>query len=151
MKTYRTEFHTGFSAIGISPESIAARNSGLLVDCMNVRLTKNGLEGYTPDIKNILDSDCAFIDSITGLAVTITKRWPFPQVFLTDVGLFIGALEGLFWLSDPALLKLYSFGTGPVTWPWSCAPIGKYPTFTSGDVLVYMDSVSNAYKKVTYA
>ena len=271
MKTFRSEFHAGFSGIGINPEDISARNSGLLVDCMNVRLTKNGLEGYTPDIKSILDADCVFastvelmsnkvdrdfsgasawtnvdinaydetgdltitasaagqyctcpvasmptsisskyrlkfdvanivgtwtlksydgtqtIGTVTGnglqqvfewtatttgglrivsvatnssgdfdnftlsIQIAITRRWPFPQVFLTDVGLFIGALEGLFWLADDDPLTLYSFGTGAVTWPWSCAPIGAYPAFTCGDVLVYMDDVSNAYKKVTYA
>ena len=146
MKTYRTEFHTGFSSIGINPESVSARNSGLLVDCMNVCITKNGLLGYSPDIKSILDGDWAFVDSVTGAAVTITRRWPFPQVFLTDVGLFIGALEGLYWVSDYAPLTLYSFGTGAVTWPWSCIAIGKVPAFTSGDAFVYFDDTANAYK-----
>lgn len=149
MKTYRTEFHAGFSSVGLNPEKTAARNTGLLSDCMNMVLTKNGLLGYSPEIKSILDSDISFVDSVTGAAVTITRRWPFPQVFLTDVGIFIGALEGLYWLSDDSPLTLYSFGTGAVTWPWSCANIGKYPAFTSGDALVYMDHNSNAYKVVT--
>lgn len=151
MKTYRTTFHAGFSSVGLNPESVSGRNTGLLSDCMNVRLTKTGLEGYSPLIKSILDDDCDFVDSVTGIAITISRRWPFPQLFLTDVGLFIGALEGLYWLSDDDPLTLYSFSTGAVTWPWSCAAIGKYPAFSCGDVFVYMDNIANAYKVVTYA
>jgi hypothetical protein len=148
MKTYRTELHAGFIA-GLNPEKTPARNTGLLADCMNMVLTKNGLMGYSPVIKSILDPDVSFVDSVTGASITVTRRWPFPQVFLTDVGIFIGALEGLYWLSDDSPLTLFDFATGHVTWPWSCAPIGKYPAFTCGDVLVYMDDISNTYKVVT--
>jgi hypothetical protein len=153
MKTYRTEFHAGFSAVGLNPESIPAKNSGLLVDCMNVRVTKNGLEGYTPDIKSLLDGDVSFIDASTHVAITITKRWPFPQIFSTSIGPFIGALEGLFYLNPTdgtTPLELVNMQTGAVTWPWSCIPTAP-PIFTCGDVLIYWDNVANTYKVKTYA
>lgn len=136
---------------GLNPHP-GGLNTPFLYIAQNVRLTKTGLEGYLPDIKNILDPDISFVDSVTGLAVTITNRWPFPQLFLTDVGIHIGALEGLFFVQQTAPTKvLYSYGTGAVTWPWSCANIDQVPAFTSGDVLVYFDHNTNAYVVKNYA
>lgn len=136
---------------GLNPHP-GGLNTPFLYIAQNVRLTKTGLEGYLPDIKNILDPDISFVDSVTGLAVTITNRWPFPQLFLTDVGIHIGALEGLFFVQQTTPTKvLYSYGTGAVTWPWSCANIDQVPAFTSGDVLVYFDHNTNAYVVKNYA
>ncbi len=151
MKTYRSIFKEGFRETGLNPWA-EARNSGLLVECVNASITKNGLVGYQPDVTSIFATGFAFVDSVTHVAVTITQRWPFPQLFLTDVGLHIGALEGLFFL-DPStpLQELYSYGTGAVTWPWSCAEINQRPCFTSGDVIVYYNDVSDAYVVKKYA
>ena len=43
------------------------------------------------------------------------------------------------------LMELYAYGTGAVTWPWFCAEINQRPMFTSGDVLVYYNDISDAY------
>lgn len=151
MKSYRTILDKVLTEGGLNPHP-GGLNTPFLYIAQNVRLTKTGLEGYLPDIKNILDPDISFVDSVTGLAVTITNRWPFPQLFLTDVGIHIGALEGLFFVQQTAPTKvLYSYGTGAVTWPWSCANIDQVPAFTSGDVLVYFDHNTNAYVVKNYA
>ncbi len=151
MKSYRTILDKVLTEGGLNPHP-GGLNTPFLYIAQNVRLTKTGLEGYLPDIKNILDPDISFVDSVTGLAVTITNRWPFPQLFLTDVGIHIGALEGLFFVQQTTPTKvLYSYGTGAVTWPWSCANIDQVPAFTSGDVLVYFDHNTNAYVVKNYA
>jgi hypothetical protein len=143
----------GLSAVGIRTTDVPDRNSNLLISCKNARVTKAGLEGYMPDVNSIVDGTYSFIDSVSGAPITITNRWPFPQLFLTDVGMHIGALEGLFFVdhyhSTPTLIVLFSYGTGAVTWPWSCAEIMQRPAFTSGDVLIYYDDQAEAYVKVT--
>ena len=270
MKSYRTEFKAGFTAVGLNPEATPARNTGILVDCMNVRVTKFGLEGYTPDLTNLLDvgvyasytelmpnavdrnfssasawtnvdinaysetTDLTITASAVGqyctcavtsmpttitskyrlkfdvanivgtwtiksfdgtqtigtvstnglqqvfewtatttgglrlvsvannssgdfdnfslsIQIALTKRWPFPQLFIADTGIYIGALEGLDLLTDDNPLTLFSFTAGAVTWPWSMAAISGYPAFTSGNVLVYYDNTALAYQVVTYA
>jgi hypothetical protein len=150
MKTYRSVFKEGFRTVGLNPRD-EARNSGLLTSCKNAYPSKEGLVGYLPTITDIFSTGFDFVDSVTHAPVTITKRWPFPQLFLTDVGIHIGALEGLFFL-DPTtpLQELYSYGTGAVTWPWTCCNIAQKPAFTSGNVLVYFNDISNAYTVVTY-
>ena len=151
MKAYRMTFDKIFTEGGLNPTPGGA-NTPYLYVCKNAVLTPTGLEGYIPDIKNILDADIAFIDSVTSLAVTITNRWPFPQLFLTDVGIHIGALEGLYFVQQTTPTKvLYSYGTGAVTWPWSCADIDQKPAFTNGDVIVYFDHNTNAYVVKNYA
>jgi len=145
MKTYRTIIREGF-AKGIRPTNVVRRNSGLFTSCKNARVTKEGLEGYLPDTYSIVDGTYTFLDSVTGSAVTIAKRWPFPQLFLTDVGIFIGAAEGLYFIQQTTpTIVVFSYATGAVTWPWTCAAIMQKPAFTSGDVLVYFDDLSAAY------
>jgi hypothetical protein len=69
-----------------------------------------------------------------------------PQLFLTDVGIFIGAAEGLYFIQQTTpTIVVFSYATGAVTWPWTCAEIMQKPAFTSGDVLVYFDDLSAAY------
>jgi len=149
MKGYKTTLKAGFTA-GLRPEGVTSRNSGLFTICRNMRVTKAGSEGYVPNIQDILSPAFPFVDSVTAEPIVITRSWPFPQLFLTDVGLFIGAKEGLYWISDPwTTSELYSFGTGAVTWPWICIPINIYPAFTSGSVFVYYDVDAAAYVKVT--
>lgn len=154
MKTYRIKISKGFNEIGIRPDDIPTRNSGLLVEARQVRVTRAGMEGYTPDVNDILLTGRRFYDSITGNQVTISRRWPFPQVFLTDVGVFVGALEGLYKVIDPSPdqypnVVLQSYSTGATVWPWICIPIPGYPAFTSGTKFVYYDSNASAYIVVT--
>jgi len=151
MKTYRSTVKEGFHSIGLNPRD-EYRNSGLLYICKNAIPSKEGLVGYIPDFTDILGIGFSFVDSVTGAAITLTKQWPFPQLFLTDVGVHIGALEGLYYLSQSTpTMVLYAYGTGAVQWPWTCAAINQKPCFTSGNVLVYFNDVSNNYVVVTYA
>jgi hypothetical protein len=152
MRSSRLNVTKPFTEGGLNPWP-GTLNTNLFAICKNASITKAGMDGYIPDLKSILDAD--FIDSVTSAAITITKRWPFPQLFLSDVGIHIGALEGLYFVdhyhTTPTKVVLFSYATGAVTWPWTCAFIDQRPMFTSGDVLVYYDSNSDAYKKVTYA
>jgi hypothetical protein len=154
MKAYRTPITKGFMEGGLRALEAQTRNSGLFDACSQVRITKAGLEGYVPDVNDILDSSRTFLDSVTLVAITITRSWPFPQIFNTDVGVYIGAKEGLYFITDlnpelrPALV-LYDFGTGGVVWPWSCIPIPGYPAFVSGSKFVYYDANTAAYVVVS--
>jgi len=129
MKTYRSVINKGLTK-GIRPMDVIARNTGLFIDCRQARVTPMGLEGYIPDINDILDPKRQFYNSSDGVTeITISRKWPFPQVFLTDVGVFIGALEGLFLVTNPDPtrypdLLLTSYGTTTTTWP-----LGLYSYF----------------------
>lgn len=127
------------------------RNSELFVSCINGRVSvKEGLEGYIPEITDLANATTyPFKDDVTGNAITLTKRWPFPQFFMTSVGLFVGALSGLYYWNNDSPMTLHSYGTGAVTWPWTCADINQKPMFTSGNVLVYFNDISNVYVVVT--
>lgn len=149
MRGYQTLISKGFSKTGLRNNNRTVRNSDLLLTACNVRVTKEGLEGYTPTIADILTN--VFKDK-DGKDITITYRWPFPQVFFTDVGIFIGALEGLYQVTDfeTGYTVLTDLSTGAVTWPWTCAEINMLPAFTSGDVFYYYDDLSESYLVVTY-
>ena len=154
MKAFRTVIDKGFKEVGINPDGTANRNSGLFFNARNVKSNNGRLEGYIPIISDILDPARLFLDSITSAEVTITRRWPFPQVFMTDVGIFIGALEGLYWVIEPNPIPvpdimLHSFGTGTVIWPWVCVPILGHPAFANGSVFVYYDSNALSYVVVS--
>jgi hypothetical protein len=141
VRGYRTVISAGFEK-GLRPEAVTKRNSGLFIEVKGARISQKVLEGYRPDVNN-------FSDEI--YKMPFSHRWPFPQLFLTDVGLFIGALEGLYWISDHSTdpMGVYDFLTGSVVWPWSCAPIDGYPAFSSGSCLVYYDANAAAYQVVT--
>ena len=154
MRTTRTTINKGLSELGIRPYDIPTRNSGLLIDCRQARVTKAGLEGYIPDVNDVQMTGRKFYDSVTDAEITITKRWPFPQVFLTDAGLYLGALSGLYKITDPAVTRyddivLLDYSTGVTVWPWVCIPINGYPAFTSGTKLLYYDSNASAYVVVS--
>ncbi len=154
MKSIRSVINKGYSEIGIRPTDTPTRNGQLFEEARQVRLTKAGLEGYIPDVNDILDPSRSFYDSVTDAAITITRRWPFPQVFLTDAGLYVGALEGLYKVVDPYPdrypdIILYDFSSGATVWPWVCIPIPGYPAFTSGTRLVYYDSNALSYLVVS--
>jgi hypothetical protein len=155
MKAFRTVISKGFGDKGgIRSANIPTRNSGLFVDCRNAKISDAGLEGYIPDINDVLDPSRKFYDYLTSVAITITRRWPFPQVFLTDVGVFIGAVEGLYKVTDPVVagtpdIYLMSYSSGATIWPWICIPILGYPAFTSGSKFVYYDSNAESYLVVS--
>jgi hypothetical protein len=135
MRSQITIIRDCFRKVGLRTDNEETRNAGALTICKNASISPSGLIGYIPSITDIT--------STFGL----TKRWPFPQLFLSDVGIHVGALEGLYFLNNN--LSLFSYGTGAVTWPWTCAPVGSRPFFTSGNVLVYYDDAADAYKVVT--
>ena len=153
MKSFRTPIKKGFTKGGIRPSIITALNSELFTECKQVRVTDVGLEGYTPDINDILDPSRKFYNVIGAVEITLVRRWPFPQVFLTDVGVFIGATTGLYKVTDPLpdeypdmILSVYA--TGTIFMPWVCIPIPGVPAFTSGNKLVYYNSTLLAYTEV---
>ena len=151
MKTYRSVINEGFKATGLSPDQIA-RNSGLLIECINAKPGVYGLEGYLPDIYDmaatISSIDSAHRTALGNLGFVPERDWPFPQIFLTDVGVHVGAKEGLFYVTSTTV---YSYSTGAVTWPWFCAEINQKPCFVSGDVIVYYNDISEAYVVKKYA
>jgi hypothetical protein len=149
MKAFRKIITKGFNA-GIRPEDYSTRNSELFESCINGKPGKAGLLGYIPTINDIMSSARKFRSSVDGSVITITRQWPFPQVFMTDAGLYLGAKEGLYKITDPVVTKypdivLYSYGTGTTAWPWVCIPIPGYPAFTSGTKLLYYDENAAAY------
>jgi hypothetical protein len=175
MRTTRIPIQKPFVEGGLNPYPGVA-NTNFFYSCKNASITKeSAMSGYIPEIRDIL-AGCSFVDSVTAAPIVITSRWPFPQLFVTDVGIHIGALEGLYYIQDTLTFSgydpstswssqtdkwedflanwfndvvAYDYGTGPVTWPWSCAIIDQRPMFTSGDVMVYFDSNSQTYKVVT--
>jgi hypothetical protein len=154
MKTYRSSMNNGLKK-GIRPMDVITRNTALFTDCRQARVTPVGLEGYTPDVNDILDPKRKFYSSADGVTeISITRKWPFPQVFLTDVGVFIGAIEGLYLVTDPSPsrypdLLLTSYGSTSTLWPWVCIPILGYPAFTSGSRFVYYDAANSTYTVVS--
>jgi hypothetical protein len=146
MKGFRTTIKAGFTKQALVNEYLPAKNTGLFVECKNVRGKPTGLEGYIPEVTDLLSGMFPLYDLVSHSLITLVRRWPFPQLFITDVGLFIGAKEGLYFISQMTTpIYLYSFGTGPVVWPWFCIPIPKYPAFCSGSVFVYYDPNAAAY------
>lgn len=149
MKGYRTIIDAPFKG-GLRSSSVSLRNKGHFTVCRNARIQAEGMEGYSPIISNILDDRFQLHDSITGNHITITWSFPFPQFFLTDVGFFIGAKEGLYKIiAFSPTLTAYSYGTGTVTWPWTFVDIPGYPAFASGSVFVYYDGNAATYCVVT--
>lgn len=142
MKSYRSSASAGLK-VGLRPEAFSQFNSSLLIFAQSCRVMKGGLQGYAPSLKNIFDADVTFVDSLTDADIDLTFDWPFPQLFQTKAGLFIGAKEGLYRVESDG--KLYTFGTGSVQHPWTCADIGLYPMFSCSDKLVYRDPITEAY------
>jgi hypothetical protein len=153
MRAIRSTLSKGFTG-GIKPYDESLRNGELFDECKNVVAGKEGLKGYVSYINDILDPSRKFYDSVTTNEITLTRRWPFPQVFLTDAGVFIGALEGMYRVTIPSPTRypnivLFSYGTGATVWPWVCIPILGYPAFTSGTRFLYYDENSTAYVVVS--
>jgi hypothetical protein len=150
VKGFRTTIKAGFAKQALVNEWLPARNSGLFLECKNLRGKPTGLEGYNPDMADLLSGLYPTFDFVSHNPITLTRRWPFPQLFMTDVGLIVGAKEGLYFVASMTPpIYLAAAGTGPVTWPWSCIPIPLYPAFVSGNVFVYYDEIAATYVMVT--
>ncbi len=140
MKGYRTQIRAGFE-MGLRGESVTKRNTGLLLSALGSKIRNKTLLGYTPEMVNLLDS---------AVGSNLIPQWPFPQLFLTDAGLYIGHYDGLYEVTAIAAgsLTLSTLYSGTITYPWSCAKIPVYPAFASGNVFVYYESASAAYRAI---
>jgi hypothetical protein len=121
-----------------------SRNTDFLSDCMCVKPGKFRLEGYTPDITPFPSV------TVSGVALDLTIDWPFPMIYQTDSGLYIGAKSGVYMIltmgaSTWTAAKLGTW-SGTITWPWTLANCPMFPVFGSGDLLVYYDYAVTAWK-----
>lgn len=122
---------------GLRPDYLGERNSHLLTKAVNVRGKKTGLEGYTPPIIKFPHLHVGGVDYDTSVG------WPFPQLFLTDSGLYLCDATGIYLLSVSGgqwsatlLSTVYTHG---VLWPYTLANCPLFPVFASGDLLMYYD------------
>ena len=152
MKGYFTNVKEGFK-VGLRPYNEITRNTGVLVEGMNCLAGKLNLKGYSPDVEKFP----AIYNSSTGVEIDFSVKWPFPQVFQTDTGIYIGNQKGLYLIEYDAVygLKgtlLTSTYTGAdLTWPWTFANCPGYPMFSSGDMLVYYDTDAAAWNWWTFS
>lgn len=144
MRSFSITIKDGLKS-GLRTSSSISRNTGVLVDGMNCTVTKTGVEGYSPDVAHmpsIYDSGGTLID--------FSVHWPFPQLFQTDTGLYIGNQNGLYQIAYDAVYGyvgtlLTSGYTSGIKWPWTIANCPGFPMFTSGDLLVYYDPDTSAW------
>ena len=137
----------GFSSVikvgGLRSDSIGGRNAILATECKNAVLHKAGIEGYVP---LILTLPTIYVGATP---LDLSVRWPFPQVFKTDSGIYIGTDTGLYSVACVAgvwtATSLTSGYTGAITWPWTIADCPMFPVFASGDLFVYYDYDSTAW------
>lgn len=144
MRSYSITLKDGFKG-GLRAVQSISRNTGVLIDGMNCAATKTGIEGYSPDIENMPN-----IYDSTGALIDFSVKWPFPQLFQTDTGLYIGNQVGLYQIAYDVTYgyvgTLLTDGyTGGITWPWTFANCPGFPMFTSGDILVYYDNDTSAW------
>lgn len=129
---------------GLRPDEVGFRNTGALTQAVNARVINKALEYYIPDIMKF---PTVTVDSSP---VSISMDWPYPQVFQTDTGIFIGTRNHLYKLdwsggtwSWTDLLAAY---TGhDVDWPWTIADFPMNQAFASANVLVYYDRNDSAW------
>lgn len=144
MKGYPFNIKDAFKS-GLRNTNYISRNTGALIDGINCIATKNSLVGYTPDIESMPP-----IYTSGGVLIDFSVSWPFPQIFQTDTGLYIGNQTGLYQISsDPTYgyvgTLLTSGFTGTISWPWTIANCPGFPIFSSGDILVYYDPDTSAW------
>jgi len=124
----------------LRPNEVGGRNSAQSTICRNTRGHKGGIEGYTPNVKAF--PPIYAVGGVTLLDTTID--WPFPQIFHTDSGLYMGNKTGLYvleytggkWIGTAITSTVYTHG---ITWPWTLANSPLFPVFASGDCFVYYD------------
>jgi len=137
MRGFHSDFKKGLTG-GLRPDYIMVSNSALLSQAINCRLRPSGLEGYSQHIALLP----TFYDYLTGVAVTLTYSWPFPQLFNTDSGFYVCTKSAIYrvW-GEGTGLKSEKIITLPIdtVWPWTLADCPKFPVFANGDYLVYYD------------
>jgi hypothetical protein len=132
--------------IGVGPlrqEAKGEKNTSASVKCMNVKVYKGALAGYTPSIADFPD---VYLDSAK---MDLSKDWPFPQLFYTDTGLYLGTREGMHSLAlvgnTWTATRISSGFAGELIWPWTLADCPMFPVFASGNCLVYYDGIDSAW------
>jgi hypothetical protein len=137
-------FPTDIKVHGLRPFSSTAKNTGHMITARNVREKKWGLEGYVPYF--------SLLPAITisgGGSLDMTVDWPFPQIWQTDTGLWIGTRAGLYQVVFTASVWTATLrASATVTWPWTIADCPMFPVFASGDTFVYYDYDTSAW--ITY-
>jgi hypothetical protein len=127
-------------------DSIGGRNGSFATVCTNARGHKGGLEGYAPDIWPF-----PAIYTPGGVLIDTAINWPFPQIFQTDSGLYLGNAVGLYHVEWSIAndrwegTTLTSGYSSVITYPWTLADNPLFPVFASGDCLVYYDYDATAW------
>ena len=131
----------GFSNVialqGLRASGIGGRGTPAATRLLNGKMHKGGMEGYVP---NVLPFPSIVLG---GSTLNVEIDWPFPQIFRTDSGLYVGTRTGLYslvygegdWIAT-LITGVYTHG---VSWPWTLANAPLFPVFASGDCLVYYD------------
>lgn len=139
-------FSTPIKLFPLRPSDVGARNQYSATQCWNAKSGKegSGFQGYIPDV-------VPFPDIVYGAGyLDLTIDWPFPQIFRSDSGIYIGKRDGLYLISPDgtggwvASLVSSSFLRN-VSWPWTFANTPMFPIFASGDLLVYYDYASSSW------
>jgi hypothetical protein len=127
----------------LRPELTGGRNQQFATLCRNASVRKNGIDGYLPDLAHLPTI------ALGGGTLDLTVDWPFPQIFNTDTGIYIGTKTGLYAITHTAgvwsaalITSTYSHG---IQWPWTLANCPMFPVFASGDLLVYYDYDATAW------
>lgn len=128
---------------GLRPEDKGNRNGPLALNCVNGKVYKGAIAGMLPDITMFPDI------YLSGAKMDLIVDWPFPQLFQTDSGLYLGTRSGMYLLLLVAgtwTATCISAGfTGQLEWPWTLANAPLYPVFASGDCLVYFDPDADSW------
>lgn len=126
---------------GLRPFESSPKNSGFSLDCRGAREQKWGLEGYSPAIMTIprIVYGAGYLD--------MSVDWPFPQVWQTDTGIYIGKRDGLYKAvgTTGTWTATRISGALDIDWPWTIANCPMFPVFSSGDCLVYYDYDNTAW------
>ncbi len=128
--------------VGLRPEG-RSRNTDFLSESACARPGQYRLQGYSPEISNFPPV------TVSGVALNLVQPWPFPQVFQTDSGIYLGTTSGVYQIltMGTATWTAAKLGTwsGTVSWPWTIANCPMFPVFCSGDLMVYYDYDSRAW------
>ncbi len=130
MKSFQTEIKLH----GLRPDGFTVKNSGFCINCRGVRTQKEGLEGYITDFSTLpqIVYGAGFLD--------MAIDWPFPQIWQTDTGIWIGKRDGLYLaVGITGTWTATKIAAAVTDWPWTLANCPMFPVFASGDFLVYYD------------
>jgi hypothetical protein len=128
---------------GLRAEAFGEKNSAFATVCKNAKIYKGALAGYAPFIVPFPD---IYLD---GALLDVAIDWPFPQIFQTDTGIYVGTRAGMHSVALVAgvwTATLLSTGSGGgLKWPWTLADCPMFPVFASGNCLVYYDYDSTSW------